>query len=174
MDRKRVIPRLSLPWLLALLAGLTVVCPAMANGSFDGSWLFKYPCDGATGLYAESCRRGEGDSFALFDLTQKGDRICGTHVATADGQSKVDEGDLTGDGPSIYGTVVGTVATVQFRARNGALGIATITPVKDALVWHVVKPVDGESWFPDDASLVRYPSASSYHATNCDVATGQR
>lgn len=112
--------------------------------------------------------------FCIIRSHQKGNRICGTHVATAYGENKVDEGDLTGDAPSIYGTVVRNVATVQFRARTGALGIATITPVKGSLVWHVVKPAGGETWFPDDASLNRDTSVQSYHAANCDVTTGRR
>ncbi|WP_234775616.1 hypothetical protein [Paraburkholderia tropica] len=174
MNRRRLIQISALPWLVTLLAVFVVVRPAMASGSFDGNWVFKYSCDGATGSYGEQCRQGEGDSFALFNLTQKGNRICGTHVATAYGENKVDEGDLTGDAPSIYGTVVGNVATVQFRARTGALGIATITPVKGSLVWHVVKPAGGETWFPDDASLNRDTSVQSYHAANCDVTTGRR
>jgi hypothetical protein len=160
-----------LPWFALLSITLAVTCPAKASGPFDGDWTFKYSCDSATGPYAERCLRGEGDSFSLYGLTQNGGRICGYHVATAYGQNKVDEGDLDGKGPSIYGTVTGNVATVQFRsAWTGAIGVATITLRNDSIVWHVVKRIDQQNWFPDDAALSRSISDVPYVPTTCAVA----
>lgn len=158
------------PWFALMVITLAVTCPAKASGPFEGNWTFKYSCDGATGPYAEQCLRGEGDSFSLYELTQDGNRICGYHVATAYGQKKVDEGDLTGSGPSIYGTVADNVATVQFRAWTGAIGVATITLRKDSIVWHVVKRIDEQNWFPDDAALSRVISDLSYPSTTCGIA----
>lgn len=133
--------------------------------------MFKYSCDGTTGAYAESCLRGDGDYFALVNLTQSRDRICGTHLLTAYGQKKIDEGDLAGGGPSIYGTVVGNVATVRFRSTwTGAIGIATITVDKASIVWHVTKPIKEQNAFPDDAVLSGGIPNLTYRSTRCGAA----
>jgi hypothetical protein len=171
MHNRRMVQVTALLWRAALLIALAAPLPAMASASFEGNWVFKYSCSNATGIFAERCLRGEGDYFELFDLTQDGDRICGYHVATAYGQNKVDEGDLDGAGPSIYGTVAGRVATVQFRsAWTGAIGVATMTLDKGSVIWHVVKPAGGQNGFPDDAPLNRDLSQRSYRTTICDAA----
>lgn len=170
MRKSRSIQASVLLWPALLIIVLAVTSPAKASGPFDGNWTFRYSCDGITGLFAERCLRGDGDSFSLLRLTQNGNRICGDHVATAYGQNKVDEGDLTGDGPSIYGTLAGNVATVHFRAWTGAIGVATITRRKDSIVWHVVKPIKEQNWFPADAVMNRLVSNVEYRPTTCGVA----
>jgi hypothetical protein len=155
----------------ALFIALGITRPAEASGSFDGNWTFRYSCDGATGTFAEQCLRGEGDSFLLVNLTQIGGRICGYHIATGDGRNRIDEGDLDGKGPSIYGTVAGNVATVQFRsAWTGTVGVATITLLKDSIAWHVVRPIEQLNWFPDDAVLTHDTSRLRYRPIPCDAA----
>jgi hypothetical protein len=168
MHKSRLVERyVLLPAVLVLIV-LAMPRPARASGPFDGNWTFKYSCEPATDLFADRCLRGEGDSFALFDLTQEGDHICGYHVATGYGQNKVDEGDLDGGGPSIYGTVVGNVATVRFRsARTKAFGVATITRNKTMIVWRVTKPISGLNLFPDEAVLSRDVSALAYQPLVC-------
>lgn len=154
-----------------LFVALSVTRPAEASGAFDGNWTIKYSCEGTTGPYADQCRRGEGDSFTLVNLTENGSRICGYHVATGYGQNKVDEGDLDGGGPSIYGAVSGYSATVHFRsAWTGAIGIAIITRRKDSIIWHVVKPLSEQSVFPDDAVLSKDISPLPYRPIPCDTA----
>ncbi|MFM0644139.1 hypothetical protein PQR14_07390 [Paraburkholderia bryophila] len=154
-----------------LFIALGTTRPAEASGAFDGNWIFKYSCNGTTGVFADRCRRGEGDSFTLINLTESGNRVCGYHVATGYVQNKVDEGDLDGGGPSIYGAVSGDTATVRFRsAWNGAVGIATMTRRKGSIVWHVVKPLTEQSVFPDDAVLSKYISRLPYRPTPCDAA----
>lgn len=153
-----------------LLLNQAAASPSIANASelFDGNWQMNYSCARATGLFAERCLRGEGDYFQLWDLTQHGNLICGFHVATAYGQSKVDEGDLAGDGPSIYGNVNGNVATVHFRsAWTGSIGTATITRMKTMIVWHVIEPIGDPIWFPNEAVLSREASPLHYKPTAC-------
>jgi hypothetical protein len=155
-----------------LLIALGITRPAEASGAFDGNWIFKYSCNGTTGEFADQCRRGEGDSFVLLNLTESGSRVCGYHLATGYGHNKVDEGDLDGGGPSIYGAVSGDTATVRFRsAWTGAIGVATITRRKGSIVWHVVKPPTEQSLFPDDAVLSKYNiSRLPYRPTLCGAA----
>lgn len=170
MCKNRSVRFFVLPCATLLIFALAAMCPAKASGLFEGDWTFKYSCDNATSPYAEQFLRGEGDFFSLYRLTQDGNRICGYHIATSYGQQKVDEGDLTGRGPSIAGTVTGNVATVRFRAWTGAIGVATITLRNGSLAWHVVKRIDGQNWFPDDALLSRDVSHSSYIPIACGSA----
>jgi hypothetical protein len=158
-------------WTALLFIAFVVARPANASGPFDGNWVFKYSCDGATGPYAESCLRGDGDFFALTGLTQDGERICGSHLLSAYGQKKIDEGDLAGGGPSIYGTIAGNVATVQFRSTwTGTIGVATITLWRSSIVWHVIKPITEHNAFPNDAVLSRDMPNLPYRSTPCGPA----
>jgi hypothetical protein len=151
-----------------------ITMPVVAQSSsvsFDGNWSFLYSCERATGVYADRCAQGERDAFALYDLTQEAGQICGYHLATGHLGDRVDEGDLSGAGPSVYGTVRGNVAIVHFRSTlTGEVGKATITRTGDTLVWHVVQSLKGESWFPDGAVLSRDNSMVKYRKIECTAS----
>jgi hypothetical protein len=171
MRKNRLCQTSALAWLALLPVTLILAQTANASGPFDGNWMFKHSCDGAAGPYAESCLRGDGDFFALVNLTQDGDRICGRHLLTAYGQKKVDEGDLGGDSPSIYGTVARNVATVRFRSTwTGTTGTATITLDKASIVWHVTEPIKEQNAFPTDAVLSAGMPNLPYRSTSCGAA----
>lgn len=156
----------------------TPVPAAAGNGKpFKGNWVLVYPCKNATGLYAERCHQGARDMFSLYDLTQVGAQLCGYHLATAHLGNRVDEGDLSGNGPSIYGVVHGNVARIRFRSgRTGEIGHATLTRKADTLVWHVTKPLQRweESWIPNDAVLRKDRRQPHPHELRCTQAPTTR
>ena len=160
--------------MLFFLAKITM--PAFAlepPGPFSGNWSHEYSCDGATGVYADRCKEGDRDVFQL-NLTQEARQICGFHVATGQLGNKVDEGDLSGNGPSIFGTVDGNVATIHFRSTGtGEVGEATLTLTHDTLIWHVLQPSKNESWIPNDAVLNRADFPGGFQKTECATPSRQ-
>lgn len=160
--------------LLHVLAGfLCVAGPAMGQGTqstFDGEWEIIYPCTGATGPYIDRCEEGMRDVFNLR-LTQQGQLVCGYHLVTGHLGNRVDEGDLGPPGPSINGTASGNVATLNYRsARTGEVGQATLTRKGNTVVWHALRPLNDDNWFPDDAVLRKKKprSRSSPKPMNCE------
>jgi len=176
-------PLASVISVIRLLIATLLICWAQFSFAapepslFTGNWEMRYPCTpGMTEPFLKRCQTGEGDSFSLLNVTQRKERICGYHVATAYGTNKVDEGEQDGLGPSINGAVHATIAVVTFRStRGGSLGQATITRRGDTLVWHVTKPIVGaESYFPRDAVLSRYVGSAKYRAVDCGAKSGDK
>jgi hypothetical protein len=101
----------------------------------DGQWLFRYPCDRLTGMYADRCKAGEGDFFQLF-LRKSGNEVCGSYALTTQGQNHVDEGEVKD------WTFVETKSTAAYHVRflfDGDSGEATIRVDDAGLHWDVIK-----------------------------------
>lgn len=155
-------------WFTCFLLCATSSCfGGQSSTVFSGNWRFNYLCDGSPG--ADSiCAGRSGDFFVLYDMTQRGDKICGYHIATGHSQAQVDEGDLDGLGASIYGSVTGSVAHITFRStRTGKVGEARLRRAKDSLIWDVVIEPKGESLFPPHAVLHRVPDNEKYPTNDC-------
>ncbi len=135
-----------------------------------GDWSMAYSCENATGVYAKRCQQGTRDGFYLYELTQEGRTLCGYHLATGQMGNRIDDGYLSGDGPSVHGTVQGKTAQVAFRSgRTGEVGRATLTRDGDTLVWHVTRPIKtaDENWIPSDAVLQRVERRGPQHIKGC-------
>lgn len=144
---------------------LGVAIPALAQDRsppFEGEWEIKYSCEGATEPYIERCRQGVRDVFNL-SLIQQGQRVCGYHLVTGHLGNRVDEGDLGPPGPSVTGFASGNVATLNYRsARTEEMGQARLTRTGDTIIWHVLRPLHDDNWFPDDAVLTMKNPMSRY------------
>lgn len=153
-------------WILCIIA-VVFSCPCFAadvSGNFSGNWIVHYDCPAEE----SGCDAQSGDYFALYGIIQVRGQICGYHIASSDMQRHIDEGDLAGVGPSVYGQVNGDVAIVTFRsALTGMVGRAKIALARGGLVWDVLVQPKGESWFPDHAILRRAPSDEKYPTANC-------
>lgn len=131
---------------------------------FSGNWMINYGCqnNGVT------CDTGSGDYFELYGVTQVREQMCGYHVATGNKQRRIDEGDLEGTVPSVYGRVSGNRAIVTFVSTlTGEKGSARVTLERGKLVWDVLTPLKAESWFPDHAVLRREPAEQKYPIADC-------
>lgn len=103
-------------------------------------------------IYAQRCAEGVQDYFEL-DLWSDGDRLCGTHSATAHLGNRVDEDeDWT---PSVAGRINGDSAVVRFHSHWGAWGRAKISVLGGKLIWKVLDQDDGVSWIPKQAQLTK-------------------
>ena len=137
----------------ALMLGASFVFPSGAASvagiasPFTGEWRIDYPCDQATGLYAERCAAGDRD-FLQFELSVQGDRLCGTDVATAQ------LGNHADDGGEIVGTWHGNVAHVSWVIL-GAHGVGTMT-VHDGMLVFQRGP-----WKADDGAQWSFPPAET-------------
>jgi uncharacterized protein YecT (DUF1311 family) len=127
--------------------------------SFNGLWKLVYSCADATGIYADRCKAGQQDYFEIR-LWSDGNKLCGTHVATAQLGGKVDETD--GTPTSITGQIQQNSATVTFHSAWGGNGKASITRVGDTLRWKVISRDDGQSWIPSEATLSYRASIATY------------
>ncbi|WP_206953769.1 hypothetical protein [Trinickia acidisoli] len=166
---------------LALVSGLfmTAMQPSFAAGAghpFDGNWVHQYSCNDyhMTPDDVKLCKKdGTADSFELDNLTQEGDRICGSHVATGNLTKRIDEWDA---GASINGIVKGGVAKVRFKSSlsddENDFGEATLKRVGDTLVWTKTKGLKGEDWFPDKAVLSRAGGKPRYEPMHCSEQPG--
>lgn len=133
---------------LALVAGLWAA-PVLANASpLDGEWRIEYPCSPS-----EPACEGRSDAVIIY-LWSRGTRLCGGHMISAHWGNRVDGSDEMG-GPSIFGTVTGTRATVAFRSAWGGSGHARLVLKDGQLHWHTTDTGEGTSWFPDDVTLIR-------------------
>jgi len=140
------------------------------RASFAGDWSIVYSCENATGAYAERCRQGARDGFYLYKLTQEGRTLCGYHLATGQMGNRIDDGSLSGEGPSIHGTIRGKTAEVEFRSgRTGEVGRGTLTRNGDTLVWHVTRPLKTaeQNWIPSDAVLQKSASKGPPYLRGC-------
>ncbi|AOZ06275.1 hypothetical protein [Cupriavidus malaysiensis] len=137
---------------------------------FTGDWSMIYSCENATGVYAARCQQGIRDGFYLYKLTQEGRALCGYHLATGQMGNRIDDGYLSGEGPSIHGIIQGKTAEVEFRSgRTGEVGRAILTRDGDTLIWHVTRHIKTaeENWIPSDAVLQRAESKSPQHIRGC-------
>ena len=130
-----------------------------AHGSpFDGEWKVIFDCTGATGIYAEKCARGNRDIFYL-SLKSSEENICGSHLATAHLNNRVDSGEqAAGNKPTIIGSYKGNLATVKYQSALGGGGLAEMKIENSQLHWKVIEEDTGRSWFPDEAILKKISS----------------
>ena len=161
----------SVRWLFVL--GLALRCATSAAGPLDGEWKFTWSCEGATGMYAESCARGDRDYFFL-ELWTKRNAVCGFHTATAQLGNRVDEGDQLDGNPTITGTVDGTSATVTFRSAWGATGTATLQVEGDKLQWKILTQSEGMSWVPKMATLDKQSPSIKAAVRKCQLPAEQQ
>jgi len=97
-----------------------------AKSDFNGTWSAKW-CD--PGYPEAQC-----GNFVLH-LVQKGERVCGQHVAATPRLSKLEEGEPG----SVLGTSVGDAAVLLVdNARSGERNLVVVTFTPAGLHWHVV------------------------------------
>jgi hypothetical protein len=137
--------------------------------SFDGNWIMKYSCESIDNVdQRKSCQNGQADVFMLYDMSTNGGIICGYHLATMGLHAKVDEGDLDGKGPSIFGKLEKYGAVVHFRsAVTGEVGDATLTLQDGQIHWEITKNSPSLNWFPIRAVLSRYSGPLRYQKISC-------
>ncbi len=135
---------------------------------FRGNWKIRWPCTGEeTGVYAQRCSEGIEDYFEIINLTQSSNKLCGFHIATAHKHNRIDEGDLSGSGPSIWGTLTGNYAEVQFRSRTGGIGNAVMRVEGKKLFWEVTKRAEGGEFIPLNAILIH--EDTDFQSTACNA-----
>ena len=123
---------------IALLLGVGHLAPALAaaQADFSGSWTVDW-CD-------KSQPATECGGFTVH-LLQKGDRVCGTHIAASPGLSRMDEGAAR----SIVGRVVGRTAVLTIQSgRTEGIYLVNARKRTATIDWHraeTVKPANGDT-----------------------------
>ena len=131
---KRILLRIQ----LIITCSLICAC-ATDNSKFTGRWGTKDKKDG---------------DFTI-DLVQTDNQIQGYHSAVALHGNRIDAVLPEEGKPSIAGTVIDNIASVQFRSGySSATGDATITHQNNKLVWTINSSTPGH-YFPGSAVL--YP-----------------
>jgi hypothetical protein len=152
---------------------LFLALPAAAFGAnahgvgLGGDWRAEFPCEDATGPFAERCQQGARDSFTLH-LVVDGKRICGIHMSTAQLGNKVDAIE-DGPAPTLSGVMKGDAARVRFQSMWGGTGTAELRRVGATLEWRIVGHDDGDDWLPSVARLVKIPSSAWGSNLNCSL-----
>lgn len=151
---------------MVLMLVLAMASATTTAAALDGHWEAKFPCtaEAARGLWAEKCAEAGGDYFEL-NLWSEGDRLCGTHAATAHLGNRVDEDETWT--PSIAGRMKDATAVVRFHSHWGAWGHAEVRVRRGKLFWKVLDQDDGMSWMPDEAELKRTPGTDGKPPSTC-------
>ena len=107
----------------------------------------------------ESIKNDDTSSFNL-ELNELNTSVTGTHCISAQKGRKSDcAGIIDEDEISINGTIASGVLKVTFIGNfSDALGQAEIRFISaDKIEWKITKKIEGENYFPQQATLVKRP-----------------
>ncbi|MFZ6862819.1 hypothetical protein ACO0K7_09300 [Undibacterium sp. Ji67W] len=130
--------------LVATLISVISFHPATAGETFSGTWEIDLRSK------AEKIKNIECGT-AIFELSQNGVQIVGSHSMATSGCGRINEG---GEG-TVKGVVIGQTAVLVITSgRNGAIVMGTAKLIKNALEWTTLDEIKAGDLNGDSALIL--------------------